>query len=188
MSNILASLQRVIKNYHFWLIVVLFAIAIVLHYPQQILHTDSTSLFSYLGLTRHAVERILLLLPVTYAGFFLGTRAGLISLAVALAVMLPRDVFISEYLPDALLETGIIALIGGLVNMLFHLHRSDIAKIRSASDALKESDKMLSLISEASADIDLARLGSTPTAAFPSCGTPTRRRSWPTTTSSPAVC
>jgi len=149
----MASLQKVLKNYHFWVILAMFAIAVIIHYPQQILSTESTSLFSSIGLTRHAVERILLLLPVAYAGFLFGTRAGLASLAIALAVMLPRDIFLSEYLPDAILETSVITMIGGLVNFLFHLHRSDIAKIRISAKALKESDKMLNLISEASADI-----------------------------------
>jgi len=152
-SNILASMLGITRNYRFWLIVVLFAIAIVLHYPQHILHIETTSLFSYLGLTRHAAERILLLLPVAYAGFSLGTKAGLISLAAAFAVMLPRDVLLSEYMPDAFLETVIITFIGGLINIFFYFHRSDIAKVRSASNALKENDKLLSLISEASADI-----------------------------------
>ena len=136
-SGTLASLLRVIKNYHFWLVVMMFAVIIIIHYPQQILATDSPSLFSFLGLTRHAVERVFLLLPISYAGFFLGTKAGLTSLVVALAIMLPRDFLISLYTTDTLFETGSIIVIGGLLNIWFQIRRKDIAQLRKAEEALQ---------------------------------------------------
>jgi len=103
----------------------MFAIGVALHYPQQILATDSPSLFSFLGLTRHAVERILFLLPLTYVGFVFGVKAGLASLAVAFLIMLPRAIFVSLSLPDALLEIGGVILIGGLVNLAFEVYRRE---------------------------------------------------------------
>jgi len=135
-SSLLGSMPRITRTYHFWLVVVMFAIGVVLHYPQQILSTDSPSLFSFLGLTRHAAERVLLLLPVIYAGFFLGTKAGLVSLTIALAIMLPRDFLVSLYLPDALFETGGVLVIGGLVNLWFYMHRRDITRLKSAEKNL----------------------------------------------------
>jgi two-component system sensor histidine kinase DegS len=133
----MASLLRVLKSYHLWLMVVMFAIGVVLHYPQQILSWDSSSLFSFLGFTRHAAERVFLLLPVAYAGFVFGTRAGLASLAVAFAIMLPRDLLISEYTPDALFETCIVVVIGGMINLWFHMHRRDITQVKTAEEALQ---------------------------------------------------
>ncbi len=134
--HISGRMSKVISNRNFWLVLVMFALGIVLHYPQQILNTDSTSLFSFLGLTRHAVERVFFLLPVTYVGFIFGLKAGLVSLAVALVIMLPRVFLVSLYLPDALLETGGVVLIGGLVNLWFHLHRRDIAQRKRAEGML----------------------------------------------------
>ncbi len=116
----------------------MFAIGVILHYPQQILFTESPSLFSFLGLTRHAVERVFLLVPVTYAGFFLGTRAGTASLAVACLIMVPRVFLISLYLPDALFETIGVIVIGGIVNLWFRVHRKDIAQRRNAEEVLSK--------------------------------------------------
>jgi signal transduction histidine kinase len=129
-------MSKVISNRHFWLVLALFALGVVLHYPQQILGTESSSLFSSLGLTRHAVERVFLLLPITYVGFIFGIKAGLASLAAALAIMLPRVFLVSQYLPDALFETVGIIVIGGVVNLWFHLHRREIARRRLAEGML----------------------------------------------------
>lgn len=135
-SHILGGVSRIISNRHFWLVVAMFAIGVVFHYPQQILGTDSPSLLSFLGLTRHAMERVFFLLPVTYAGFIFGAKAGLASLALASAIMLPRVFLISLYLPDALLETLSVMVIGGIVNLWFHLHGRDIAQRKSAEGML----------------------------------------------------
>ena len=134
--HILGSMSRIISNRHFWLVVAMFAIGIVFYYPQQILGIDSPSLLSFLGLTRHAIERVFFLLPVTYAGFIFGIKAGLASLAVALVIMLPRVFLISLYLPDALFETGGVIIVGGIVNLWFHVHSRDIDQRRSVGEML----------------------------------------------------
>jgi len=119
----------------------MFALGTVLHYPQQILSTDSASLFSFLGLTRHAVERILLLFPIGYAGFVFGTRAGLISLTVASGIMLPRVFLISPYSSDALLETIAVILIGGLINLWFASHRKEKERSQQMLSKLEAADQ-----------------------------------------------
>ncbi len=114
----------------------MFALGVVLHYPQQILGTDSASLLSSLGLTRHAVERVFFLLPVSYVGYIFGLRAGLASLAAALAIMLPRAISVSTSPPDALFETGGVIIIGGIINLWFHWHRQDISRRKRAEAML----------------------------------------------------
>jgi len=114
----------------------MFAIGLVLHYPQQILSTDLPSLFSFLGLTRHVAERVFLLLPVTYVGLIFGIKAGLYSLALALVIMLPRAFLISLSKPDALFETAMVIVIGGIVNLWFHVHHRDVARRRSVEEML----------------------------------------------------
>jgi len=115
----------------------MFALGVVLHYPQQILGTDSASLLSFLGLTRHAVERVFFLLPITYVGFIFGLKAGLASLAVALAIMLPRAISVSTSPPDALFETGGIIVIGVLVNLWLERRRRDVTKQKQMQERLK---------------------------------------------------
>ncbi len=138
--HILGSMSGIMSNRHFWLVVVIFAIGIVLHYPQQILGIDSPSLFSSLGLTRHAIERVFFLLPVTYAGFVFGIKVGLASLAIASAIILPRVFLISLYLPDALFEASGIIVIGGIVNLWFHMYQREQERSR-VTDALLKAEE-----------------------------------------------
>jgi signal transduction histidine kinase len=130
-------MSKLISNRHFWLVLAMFALGVVLHYPQQILGTDSVSLLSSLGLTRHAVERVFFLLPITYVGYIFGLKAGLASLAVALAIMLPRAISISTSPPDALFESGGIIVIGVVVNLWLEWRRRDVARQKKLQERLK---------------------------------------------------
>ena len=71
----------------------------------------------HFGLTRHALERILFLVPIIYSAFIFGLTAGLFTCLAALVAMLPRAIFISPVPADALLETGGIAVIGVLASL-----------------------------------------------------------------------
>ena len=135
--------QKIVKSPHFWVVAFLFILGIILHYPQQILATSSVSLFSSLGLVRHAVERIYLLLPIGYASYFLGNRAGIISLVLATAIMFPRVFFVSEYFPDALFETILVIVIGGLIIFWFVYYRKEKGKRQEILLNLEISNKQL---------------------------------------------
>ena len=140
---------KITQNPHFWVVVVLLIVGIVLHYPQQLLATSSTSLFSFLGLSRHAIERIFLLLPIGYASFFISNKAGIISLILATAIMLPRVFLISEYLPDALFETIEVIIIGGLIILWFVHYRREKEQRQKMLSNLEESNKQLETILKA---------------------------------------
>lgn len=127
----------------FWVLVILFAIGITFHYPQQLLHIDSPSLLSPLGLTRHAVERIFLLLPIGYAGFFFGRRGGITSLVISFIIMLPRNLLISEYQSDAWLETAGVTVIGGLINLWFERYRREKERREQMLSKLEETHQQL---------------------------------------------
>jgi PAS domain S-box-containing protein len=132
-----------IANPHFWVVVALLAIGMVLHYPQQLLGISSPSVFSALGLTRHALERIFMLLPISYAGFIFSTRAGLISLVAATAIMLPRIFLISQYFPDALLETIGVIIIGGLINLWGNGYRKEKTRRQRMLSELETAHRQL---------------------------------------------
>jgi len=145
----------------------MFAVLIVLHYPQQILSLGSPSIFSFMGLNRHAIERILFLLPVCYADYFLGIRAGVVSLIVAAIIMLPRVFLVSEYMSDALLETIAVIGIGALINLWFYSSKRERERrqqmlsklettdqqLESAYQATRRNEKRLSALNEISAII-----------------------------------
>jgi two-component system sensor histidine kinase DegS len=132
-----ARMLNVMRNPHFWAVAAMFAIVTVFHYSQQTLGTD----LPFQGLSRHAVERVFLLAPVTYASFFLGTRAGIASLAVVCAIMLPRAIFISAHPGDALLESAVVVAIGAVVNLLFYVFRKERERYQQALSALETANQ-----------------------------------------------
>jgi signal transduction histidine kinase len=100
----------------------MFVVGLILHYPQQIL---LAYLFPPLDFGGFAIERILFLLPISYAGFMFGVRAGFMGIAVAVAIMLPRVFLFSPNPTDALLETSSVVIVGGLVNLWFQGYRKE---------------------------------------------------------------
>ena len=118
----------------------MFIIAIIFHYPQYLLLPP---VFSLLGLTRHAMERILFLLPMTYTGFIFGIKAGLASTVMALIIMLPRIFLISPSPRDALLETCGVIVIGGLINLWFEGYRRERERSQQALLRLDAAQKEL---------------------------------------------
>jgi signal transduction histidine kinase len=140
----LSNKRSITTNPHFWAIVALLAICLVLQYPQQLLHTSSLSLFSFMGLTRHAAERILLLIPISYTGYFLGLRAGLAGLGTAIIIMLPRVFLMSEYFADALFETIVIGITGTLIILGFERHKRNVTKEKEMQNRLMRAYQELS--------------------------------------------
>lgn len=131
---------RVIRNPRFWLVVGLFVVGIILHYPHQLPFWGLEAPSSFLGLTRHTIERVYLLVPIIYAGFTFGIKGGIASLVVALGIMLPRAILISPSPADALFETGGVIGIGAVVNLLFQMHRREQERIR-VTDALLKAEE-----------------------------------------------
>ncbi len=109
--------MRIIRNRHFWLILVLFAFCSVLHYAEQIGITGTVFPSLHFGLTRHALDRILFLLPIVYSAHVFGLTGGLSTSFAALLIMLPRAILISPASMDATLETSFVILIGTLVSL-----------------------------------------------------------------------
>jgi len=135
-SGLRSSTLRVIRSPHFWAVLVIFAIGIVLHYPEQLIPWGATAISSFLGTTRHTVERVFFLIPITYASFIFGLKGGIASLVAAGFIMLPRAIFISLVPADAILESIGVIVVGCVVNLWFYMHRRNIAQRRSIEEAL----------------------------------------------------
>ena len=116
------------RRSHIWIILLLFIVCIVLHYPHTILFFIQSRGNSVFGLQRHALERILFLAPAIYAAYVFGFVGGCISLATALAAMLPRVFFISLHPLDAGLETGLAILVGAMINIWLESRRREIGR------------------------------------------------------------
>jgi len=96
-----------------------FAVLTILHYSEQLGLPGTASREVDFGLTRHALDRILFLVPVAYAGFLFGARGGGLAVVAALAVMLPRAVLVSPVPTDAATEALAVGVIGGLTVIWF---------------------------------------------------------------------
>lgn len=130
---------------HFWVLLLMFIIGVLFHYPQQIFHIDSPSLLSFLGLTRHASERMLFLVSIIYTGIIFGIKASLISTLISLAIMLPRIFLYSNYQADAILETGVVIFLGVLVNYWLEANRKANVLYQKLVSRLEESERDMNI-------------------------------------------
>jgi signal transduction histidine kinase len=117
---------KTIRKPGFWFILALLILITLPHYSEAFEHPGFfLQMISELDLDRHAVERILYLAPVVWAGFLFGWRGALVTSIVALACMLPRAIFISESTRDALIESGAVFIIGNVLAISFHSLRRE---------------------------------------------------------------
>ena len=139
-------LKRIILRPGFWLLVALLVLITIPHYREVIEHPSFlTNLLANIGLSRHAFERILYLVPIIWAGFIFGWKGTVATSIVALACMLPQAIFISPSPKDALFETGAVFIAGSMVAFGFELlsgqreHRVRLAAINYISSVVSQS-------------------------------------------------
>ena len=141
----ISSLTQVIRKPGFWLILALLVLITLPYYGETLEHPGFlTHITSNLGLTRHTFERILYLAPIVWAGFLFGWRGSFVTSLVALACMLPRAIFLSEYPKDALFESGAVFIFGNVLAVSFHwLHkeREQRVHLEVAQQELRTSEE-----------------------------------------------
>ncbi len=146
-----AQISRVLRNPNAWLIIAMLVIAATLHYG---CHIQLIEVLSGQpcppGITRHAMDRIILLLPITYAGFVFGPVIGFATLLIAAVIMFPRAIFISLEPRDALFETAAVLVTGSLIILWFDSQerekrqRADaVAKLEAAHRELQSSVQII---------------------------------------------
>lgn len=129
-----------IRHPGFWSIIAILVLITISHYQE----TFSSQLMTNLGLTRHAFERVLYLAPIVWAGFLFSWKGALVTSLVALACMIPRIIFISDYPIDSLFETGSVFVIGnalaiGLASL--RREREYRAQLETTQQELKTSEE-----------------------------------------------
>ncbi|MEE8566900.1 MAG: PAS domain S-box protein [Candidatus Bipolaricaulota bacterium] len=136
-------LTGIFRRPEFWIIVALFILISVPHYDETLHPPFVQRFFDFLGMDRHAFERILYILPIVLSGFWFGHRGAYVASVVALAIMLPRALLISPSIGDALFETAIIFFMGNLVGFVFaSLHKE--RRRRMQLDALNQTSLVVS--------------------------------------------
>jgi two-component system sensor histidine kinase DegS len=125
------------RNKHFWIIVALFIIGILLHYPQQILHITSPTALTFIGSQRFSAERIFFLIPIFYAGFAFGRIGGIVSLVSSVVIMLPRVIITATDRTDAILDIAVITVVGIMLNLWLEGHRRERGRREQAFQTLE---------------------------------------------------
>ncbi len=128
-------LKVILRNPRFGVVLVLLALCIIHHYPEQI--GLSTTLFpdSFYGLTRHTVDRMFYLVPIIYAGYIFGATIGLAVTLISLLLMLPQALFISSSPPDALFETALVISIGVLATLWLRARAKQMKAVEEREQA-----------------------------------------------------
>lgn len=122
----LNQVKNIIHRPGFWLLLVIFALITIPHYGEEIKHPAFiTQLWENIGLDRHAFERILYLAPIIWAGFLFSRRGAFVVSLVALALMLPRAILISEHRVDSIFETIAVFVMGNVVSLSFGALRKE---------------------------------------------------------------
>ncbi len=126
------SLRQLAGERSFWIIVVILGILTLLHYLRP-----QITLASVGFVDRHAIERIVFLLPVAAATFAFGQRGGAVTLGISILIMLPRVFLISHYPGDTLLEILAVLVVGYLVVWMIatqerekHLRQEAVSRLR----------------------------------------------------------
>jgi PAS domain S-box-containing protein len=135
------KIKLLILNPHFWIILIIFSVLLLLHYPRALLHSLDLTTSSYFGLERHAIERTLLLIPLSYSAFKFGLQGGILGLFVSACIMFPRVIFISSHRKDSLFEMVLTISIGVLINWWFESRRREIDLREKTLVKLKKSRK-----------------------------------------------
>ncbi|HEY94038.1 MAG TPA: PAS domain S-box protein [Dehalococcoidia bacterium] len=145
----LSQVSELVRRPGLWTIILLFTVFTIPHYSEAYGYPAGLgTLMSAIGLTRHAAERILFLIPIVWSGFLFGIKGTILSSTVALACMIPRAILISEYQADALFETAAVTIVGGFVGglsafslRLLKREREYVSELEEAHQELTRSEQ-----------------------------------------------
>ncbi len=99
-------------------------------------------------LDRHAVERILFLLPVTVAAFAFGRIGGMTTLVAAVLIMVPRAIWLSHHPVDALMETIAASAVGLLVVRMMEAEERGTSLRQEAVARMRSFNAMCSIVAK----------------------------------------
>ena len=143
------KLITVLRQPGFWLIAVSLVLISLPHYYGVLRYPPFlVPVVTNLGLERQAFERILFLAPVVWAGFIFGWKGAFITSLVALGLMLPQAVLISNFPKDALFESSAVFIIGNVLAISFHALRKEREYRIELEVAQKELEENVRVITE----------------------------------------
>ncbi|MFC2069843.1 PAS domain S-box protein [Chloroflexota bacterium] len=88
-------------------------------------------------LVRYSTYRILSIIPVAYAAFAFGLKGGVITAIFISLALLPRALYFSPEVPEAIIETIVFFFIGLLVSWLIHRQQRTVNQLEKARQELQ---------------------------------------------------
>lgn len=144
-SSLRNKSERITRNRNFWILAVMLIGLTLLHYfTPQVRPIPLTPYF----MERHAVERIVFLLPIAGATFAFGQAGGFIMLILAVLIMLPRVFFLSPYPGDALVETAAVGVVGCFMIWMIETQENEKRLRQKAVLRLRTINAVASILTE----------------------------------------
>ncbi|MBN1314950.1 MAG: GAF domain-containing sensor histidine kinase [Anaerolineales bacterium] len=132
-----------LRKQSFWIVAAMMGALTLLHYA-----TPQTRFLplSMNPLGRHAVERIIFILPIASASFAFGRNGGVVTLILSILIMLPRSLFISPTPTDSTVETIAVAIVGYLVVWMIEVQETEKRLRQEAVSRLKTIHEVTAIV------------------------------------------
>lgn len=112
--------RQTLRNPGFWLILILLALISIPHYVDTLFHPNFITRFlDVTDVSRDTFERVLFLAPIIYAVFIFGWRGSFYISLITTLIMLPKAIFFSENIGDALFEIAVVIAVGNIISLGF---------------------------------------------------------------------
>ena len=135
------------RTFHICVLILIFLLLTLFYYNDRLAGIPIISQLatvSFLGLSNYAIERIIFVLLIVYAGWSLGIRFGIATLVASALAILPRAILISLDPVEATIDCVAGLTIGGLSISLIQLRRGwhqQRQKLRGIRVALRTSQE-----------------------------------------------
>jgi PAS domain S-box-containing protein len=144
--------NRIYRVAHFWIILTIMLCGALIFYADRIPWLQTILPRAPIELARYSTYRILSIVPVAYAAFAFGWRGGLITAVLIGLALLPRAIFMSAQVSEAITETVAFFFIGLLVTWLIHRQQRAVMQQQVITQQLRISEERYRGLFENSSD------------------------------------
>ncbi len=145
---------------HFWIILAIMTFGALIYYADRIPLLQNVLPQAPIQLARYSTYRILSVIPVAYAAFAFGWRGGITSAILIGLALLPRSVFFSAQVLEAITEIIAFFFIGLLVTWLIHRQQRAVqqtektkGELQTNVEVIKEDEKRLTALNQISSTV-----------------------------------
>jgi len=131
------SAKRVYRVPHFWIIIAIMICGALIYYADRIPVIQTVFPQLPVQLARYSTFRILSIIPVAYAALVFGLRGGIITAVFISLALLPRAIFWSDLMSEAVTETAAFFCIGLLISWLIYQQQRAVRQLENVQKELQ---------------------------------------------------